>query len=239
MGLAIEKKMKGVNQKTRKDLNHRIVTEIGTLRKQIHGQVLELELETKEARAEMKKELMFAIDSEAKLAAENLKKAVQWAEGEFSKLHANLAKEKKLSAAGRANLKAKVDAEKKHAVALLDNAVAAQNKALLSYKNEMCNNLGSEDVKDCPKETRGKLNKRLDAEAARMIANAKMVQAQMKAQTAQINTSLENARKAAQAELAATSAASVARYNAVMKAVEDGVTAARKKSNERFSEVQI
>merc|ERR1711871_253006 len=182
--LEIEKKMKGVNEKTRMALNHRIVTEIGTLRKQIHGQVLELELETKEARAEMKKELMFAIDSEAKLAAENLKKAVQWAEGEFSKLHSNLKKEKELSAAGRANLKSKIVAEKKHAVDLLDNAVAAQNKALLSYKNEMCNNLGSEDIKDCPKETRGKMNKRLDKEAARMEANAKMVQAQMKAQTA-------------------------------------------------------
>merc|ERR1711871_532865 len=237
--LAIEKKMKGVNAKTRKDLNHRIVTEIGTLRKQIHGQVLELELETKEARAEMKKELMFAIDSESKLAAENLKKAVQWAEGEFSKLHANLAKEKKLSAAGRANLKAKVDAEKKHAVALLDNAVAAQNKALLSYKNEMCNNLGSEDIKDCPKETRGKMNKRLDKEAARMEANAKMVQAQMKAQTDAINTSLEAAKKAAQSQLEATSAAAVARYNSVIKAVQDGVKDAREKSDQRFSKVQI
>jgi hypothetical protein len=187
----------------------------------------------------MKKELMFAIDSEAKLAAQNLKKAVQWAEGEFSKLHTNLASEKKLSAAGRANLKAKVDAEKKHAVALLDNAVAAQNKALLSYKNEMCNELGSEDIKDCPKSTRGKMNKRLDMEAARMIANAKMVQGQMKAQTAAINSSLEAARKNAQAELAATSAAAVKRYNSVMKAVEDGVSAARKKSNKRFSKVQI
>jgi hypothetical protein len=187
----------------------------------------------------MKKELMFAIDSEAKLAAQNLKKAVQWAEGEFSQLHSNLKKEEKLSAAGRANLKSSIDAEKKHAVALLDNAVAAQNKALLSYKNVMCNEVGSEDIKDCPKSTRGKMNKRLDMEAARMIANAKMVQGQMKAQTAAINSSLEAARKNAQAELAATSASAVKRYNSVMKAVEDGVSAARKKANKRFSEVQI
>merc|ERR1711966_238272 len=237
--LQIEKKMKGVNAKTRQNLNHRITTEIGTLRKQIHGQVLELELETKEARAQMKKELMFAIDSEAKLAAENLKKAVQWAEGEFSKLHSNLASEKKLSEAGRIKLKGSIDAEKAHAVALLDNAVAAQNKALLSYKNEMCNNLGSEDIKDCPKSTRGKMNKRLDREAARMKANAIMVQAQMKAQTAKINASLEGARKSAQAQLAAAGAASLKRYNSVMKAVEDGVSAARAKANKRFSEVQV
>jgi len=237
--LQIEKKMKGINAKTRKELNTRITTEISTLRKQIHGQVLGLQLETKAARAEMKKELMFAIDSEAKLAASNLKKAVAWAEGEFSKLHSNLASEKKLSAAGRAALKKSIVEEKRTAEALLNNAVAAQAKALLSYKNEMCNNLGSEDIKGCPKATRGKINKVLDGEARRMIANAKQVEQQMKAQTAAINDSLEKARKAAQAELAATSASSVKRYNAVMKSVEDGVTAARKKSNKRFVEVQV
>jgi len=237
--LQIEKKMKGINAKNRKDLNTRITTEIGTLRKQIHGQVLGLQLETKEARAQMKKQLMFAIDSEAKLAAQNLKKAVAWSEGEFSKMHNNLASEKKLSTTGRASLKASVIAEKKIAVSLLDNAVAAQAKAMLAYKNEMCNNLGSEDIKDCPKATRGKMNKRLDGEAARMMANAKMVQQEMKTQTAAINNSLEKARKAAQAELAATSASSVKRYNAVMKAVEDGVSAARKKANGRFTEVQV
>jgi hypothetical protein len=237
--LQIEKKMKGINAKNRKDLNHRITTEIGALRKQIHGQVLDLELESKEARAEMKKELLFAIRTESDLAAKNLKDSVAWAEGEFSKLHANLAAEKKTSAAERANLKRTMEADKKKANDLLNNAVAAQNKALLSFKNEMCNELGSEDIKGCPKSTRGKLNKRLDAEAARMKANAKKVQAEMKAQAEQIETSLEDARKAAQAELAATSAASVKRYNDVIKSVKDGVAAAQKLANEKFSAVQI
>merc|ERR1711871_495526 len=237
--LQIEKKMKGVNQKTRKDLNHRIVTEIGTLRKQIHGQILDLELETKEARAEMKRELMFAIDSEAKLAKSNLNKAVAWATGEFTKLHNALAAEKKKSNAGNAKLKKYADFEKKKAVAILNNAVMAQNKALLSYKNEMCNEVGSQDIKDCPKETRGKMNNRLNKEAARMEANAKMVRSQMKTQTTKINMKLEAARKAAQTELAAAGAASVKRYNAVMKAVKDGVTAARKKANRRFAKAQI
>merc|ERR1711935_469262 len=237
--LQVESKMKGINAANRKELNTRITTEISTLRKQIHGQVLDLELSTKEARAEMKKQLMFAIDTEAKLAAENLKKAVAWSEGEFSKLNTNLANEKTLSGAGRANLKRSIDTEKKVAVDLLNNAVAAQNKALLAYKNEMCNELGSADIKGCPKESRGSINKRLDGEAKRMEANAKQVKAEMKAQTAAINESLENARKAAQAELAATSVSSVKRYNAVIKAVEDGVSAAREAADKKFSDVQI
>merc|ERR1711935_957385 len=237
--LQVESKMKGVNAKNRKELNTRITTEISTLRKQIHGQVLDLQESTAEARAEMKKQLMFAIDTEAKLAAENLKKAVAWSEGEFSKLYTNLASEKTLSSAGRANLKRSIDTEKKAAIELLDNAVAAQNKALLAYKNEMCNELGSADIQDCPKESRGSINKRLDGEAKRMEANAKQVKAEMKAQTAAITAALESARKAAQAELAATSVSSVARYNSVIKAVEDGVVEARKKANNQFNEVQI
>jgi tetrahydromethanopterin S-methyltransferase subunit G len=237
--LQIEKKMKGVNAKTRQNLNHRITTEIGVLRKQIHGQILDLELDTKAARAEMKRELMFAIKSEATLAKSNLNKAVAWATGEFTKLHNALAAEKKKSKKGNKALKKYADFEKKKAVSILNNAVMAQNKALLSYKNEMCNEVGSADIKDCPKSTRGKMNKRLDMEAARMIANAKMVQGQMKTQATKIKMKLEAARKAAQTELAAAGAASVKRYNAVMKAVQDGVSKARKKSNRRFSKAQI
>merc|ERR1711998_784975 len=89
--LQIEKKMKAVNKKTRADLNMRIDNEISKLSKSIHSQINELNLETKEARAQMKKEILYAVDSEAKLAKENLKKVVEWAEGEFSKLNTGLA----------------------------------------------------------------------------------------------------------------------------------------------------
>merc|ERR1712096_604164 len=163
----------------------------------------------------MKKQIMFAISSESKIAAENLKKSVAWAEGEMGKLNQGLQNEKNLSAGARAALQKNINVEKAAAINLIGNAVAAQNKAMLAYKNEMCNELGSQDIKDCPKSTRGNINKRLDGEAERMFANAKQVKAEMKAQTAAINSSLDAARKAAQAELAATSAASVQRYDAV------------------------
>merc|ERR1719473_413329 len=61
----------------------------------------------------------------------------------------------------------------------------------------------------------------------------------MKANTAAINASLEAARKAAVAQLAAVSAASAARYNSVVKAVEDGVSNARKLADQKFSAVYI
>merc|ERR1711871_1236542 len=82
--LQIEKKMKDVNAKTRAAMNMRITTEIGALANHIHGQISELNLSSKEARAAMRKEIQFAIKEAATLTKENLKKTVQWAEGEFA-----------------------------------------------------------------------------------------------------------------------------------------------------------
>merc|ERR1719395_272212 len=127
--LQIEKKMKNVNKKTQATMNLRITTEISKLSKSIHSQITELTLQTKEARAEMKKEILYAIKSEATLAKENLKKTVAWAEGEFYKLNNDLKAEEKKSEGERAALAAKIAADKEHAVSQLDNAVAAQNKA--------------------------------------------------------------------------------------------------------------
>jgi hypothetical protein len=204
----------------------RIDNEISKLSKSIHSQINELNLETKEARAQMKKEILYAVESESKLAKENLKKVVEWAEGEFSKLNAGLKAEKTKSEGERAALAANIAKEKKHAIGQINNAVAAQNKALLALTQET-----EQAVK--------KTNHELAAQANIMIKNAEKVRAEMKANTAAINSSLEAARKSAAAELAAVSAASAARYNAVVKAVEDGVDEARKLADEKFSAVYI
>merc|ERR1711871_1155801 len=180
----------------------------------------------KEARAQMKKEILYAITSESKLAKENLKKVVEWAEGEFSKLNTGLKAEEKKSEGERAALAAKIAKEKKHATDQINNAVATQNKALLALTQET-----NKEIK--------KTNKSLTAHADQMMKNAKKVRAEMKANTEAINASLEAARKSAAAELAAVSAASAARYNQVVKAVEDGVTEARKLADARFSAVYI
>jgi hypothetical protein len=204
----------------------RIDNEISKLSKSIHSQINELNLETKEARAQMKKEILYAVESESKLAKENLKKVVEWAEGEFSKLNAGLKAEKTKSEGERAALAANIAKEKKHAIGQINNAVAAQNKALLALTQET-----EQAIK--------KTNHELAAQANIMIKNAEKVRAEMKANTAAINSSLEAARKSAAAELAAVSAASAARYNAVVKAVEDGVDEARKLADEKFSAVYI
>jgi hypothetical protein len=224
--LEVEAKMKDINAKTRTQMNNRITTEISTLEKDIHAQIFDLTLETKEARAEMKKEILYAVQSAEELAKENLKKMVEWSEGEFTKLNANLEKEESKSEEERAALAASIAAEKKHALDALSNAVSAQNKALLTFTQET-----KHEIK--------KTNTQLAAHASTMIKNAEDVREQMKANIASIGESLEAARASAQAELGAVSTASAARFSSVIKAVEDGLETARASADAKFSQVYI
>merc|ERR1711959_669027 len=219
--LGIEKKMKGMNAKMKAALNQQVTTEIGTLPKHIHGQINELNLQTAAARAEMRKEILFAIKSAAALAKQNLKKQVAYTEARFSGLEKSHAAANAKNAAGRAALTASVKANKASAVAALKNAMAAQNRALLALRQETAKKVS-------------KTNKNIAAHAARMEANAKAVSAQMKADTKALQAKLEAARKAAVVELSAVNAASAARYSKVIKSVEKSLDAARKSADEKF-----
>merc|ERR1711959_314167 len=219
--LGIEKKMKGMNAKMKAALNQQVTTEIGTLTKHIHGQINELNLQTAAARAEMRKEILFAIKSAAALAKQNLKKQVAYTEARFSGLEKSHAAANAKNAAGRAALTASVKANKASAVAALKNAMAAQNRALLALRQETAKKVS-------------KTNKNIAAHAARMEANAKAVSAQMKADTKALQAKLEAARKAAVVELSAVNAASAARYSKVIKSVEKSLDAARKSTDQKF-----
>merc|ERR1711998_746818 len=250
--LAIEKKMTDINAKTRSQMNQRITTEISALSKNIHSQITELTLETKEARAEMKKEIIFAIKSAEELAKKNLENAITWAEGEFTKLHTNLDAEEEKGDAARAAFKEQIDANKADAVATLNDAIMNQNKALLAYRNEMCAEAGvmggvlkigkggkmetqASADSECPgHEGKGRLNNELASEYDTMMANAKAVGEEMRNNVALIEASLDNAREAANAELKNADAASLARYNEVIQAVKDGVEAGAKAADEAF-----
>merc|ERR1712093_491621 len=222
--LKIEKKMKSINKKTRAALNNRVSTEISALAKNIHSQIDELNLQTKAARAEMRKEVLYAIKSAAAIAKANLKKKVAWAEAQFASLHKGLSAEEKKGGAARAALSASIARNKKHVIDQIGDAVATQQRALLGLKEETAKKIK-------------KTNRNISAHAEQMAKNARIVAAQMKSDTAAINAKLEAARKAAVVELAAVNAASAARYTAVVKTVEKGVESARKWANRRFGKV--
>merc|ERR1711970_284070 len=239
--LAIEKKMTAINKKTREAMNSRITSEISDLRKNIHSQITELSLQTKAARAEMKAEIIYSIKTAKELAAQNLKNAVEWAEGEFTKLHTNLEAEEEKSGEERAALKAQIDADKVAALTTLDEAILNQNKALLAYRNEMCSEVGimggvlkNGEAVESECEVEGRLNTKLATNYDKMIANAKLVDEEMKANVEALAGSLQAAKDEADAELTKANTASVARYNEVIDAVTAGIEDGRKKAEAQF-----
>merc|ERR1711968_424408 len=84
---------------------------------------------------------------------------------------------------------------------------------------------------------KGRLNNELASHYDTMMANAKSVAEEMKNNVALIESSLDNAREAADTELQKADAASLQRYDEVIQAVKDGVEAGRKAADEAFVQV--
>merc|ERR1712054_606662 len=107
-----------MNKKTRDAMNQRITTEIGDLTKKIHADVEGLQLQTKEARAAMKGQVLHALRDATTIMKQDLENAVKWANKEIASLHENL------------------DAAKANAQTALENAVKNQADALMALRTE-------------------------------------------------------------------------------------------------------
>merc|ERR1712100_236814 len=209
--LAVEKKMAGVNDETKVSLNGRITAEIGALQKS-HSQISELTLETKEARAEMRAEIQAAIKDEATLAKENLKKTVEWSEGEFSALEAKLTAEEGKSEGERAALRTTIANDKKKALDAIADAVAAQA--------------------DIMRDNAAAVGKQMDANAAAITASLeaarKAAQAQLASVSAASVTRYDNVVQAVKDGVAAAKAKADDKFTKLYEKMADE----RKKSAE-------
>merc|ERR1711981_1344910 len=224
--LAVEKKMKGINKKTREAMHAKITLKIGLLEKSLNKQIGDLRTDSKAARKLIRKQVKAAIESAAAVAKSDLAKKVKWAEGKMAALNKGLANEKKKSLKGRNALRAQERRNRKHIVRQLGEAIGTQERALLALKTETNTKIS-------------KLNKDVAAQAKKMEADAKAVDAQIKANTNIINGKLNAARKAAVNELSAVSTASAKRYSNSIKAVMKGIEKARKYSADMFGKVEI
>jgi len=218
----IEKMAKDMNKKTRDALNGRISTEIGELTKTIHGDIEGLQLETAEARASMKKEILLSLREEAVLLKEQLADAVKWANGEFVKLEEGLATEVKTSNEGNAALKGDIDANKATAVRAIRDAAAAQARALLALEVE-----SQHKIK--------KTNTAVGAYGDAIVAHAKKVSETMTANIATLEGKLEEARAATEKALKGADAASAARHKKALDEVTEGLKAAEADADAKFS----
>merc|ERR1711998_255096 len=148
-----------------------------------------LSLDTKAARALMRKEVEAALTEAKDKAREQLKAAVQWATGKFAALDALLASNSKKSAAGRAALSKKIATEKALAKKKLQEAVDKQARAVLAFDNEVNRKM---------KKTNSKLSKYADL----MADNAKKAKAELKSDIATLTSKIAAAEKAAKSGLA-------------------------------------
>merc|ERR1712057_22046 len=187
--IAVEKKMKSINKKNRAELSAKVSTMISSLRKSTSRSIYALDMENKAARAELKKEVLYAVRAAAKDAKKNLKKSVQWANGRFAALNTVLSRNNRKSAASRARLNRQINREQRRASYAIRNAVANQNRALLALKTETSKRLK-------------KSNNKLSSHADQMAKNARSVAAQMKSDVATLEARIAAARRSAQSHLA-------------------------------------
>merc|ERR1712070_704979 len=208
-----EAKLKHLNAKTKASMNMRITTKISRYAKAAASQIEGLRLSSKSARAEMKKEMLYAIRSAAALAKKNL--------GAAAKLQASRAAS---SAAGRAKLAARIAADKKFAARSLKDAVTGMTRSLLALKVET-----AKAVK--------KTNHKVDAYAARLAKTAAQTDAAMKANVARLTAHIGAAKANVKAATKKANSASEARGASVLKEIATAMHAAKKASQAKFAKL--
>jgi len=217
-----ENKLKAMNKKTKAALNMRVTSEITKLQKEANSQIEGLRLMSKEARAEMRKEMLEAVRAAADEAKSNLADATKNMKTEFTKAAADEAKAAKKNAAARNKIAAAIADNRKAAKRSLVDAVKGMEKSLLALKTET-----RKKIK--------KTNRKVTAFGDALKKEATEVKALMKANmiklTSKINTAEEQAGKA----IKGANAASAAGFKAAMKQAKSAFASAAKAADKKFA----
>merc|ERR1711970_213949 len=215
-----EAKLVNMNKKTKAALNLKISTEISKLSKRANSQIENLRLNSKKARGEMRRELLYAVRSAAAEAKKNLAAATAQMARKFSAVTKAEERAASKNAAGRAGLARKIAAAKKEAKRELGDAVAAMSKSLLALKYET-----EKKIK--------KTNTKVSAYADALKKEAKDVSAAMKANMATLKSKVAAQRKAASAAISAANAKSAAGARASLAAVRRALAGAQAQAAEQ------
>merc|ERR1711871_886581 len=210
---AIEKMAEGMNKKTRDAMKN-------------HADVEGLQLQTKEARAEMRAQVLASLRDETTLLKSQLETAIKDANAKMVALHEQLDEEVASSGEARAELKAEIDAEKAMAIEAVGNAVALQAQGLLALKTET-----AEKIK--------KTNTKVTAYGDAIIKHASDVKATMEANVAALTGQLTAAKEATKKALSDAEKASMARHEAAITAITDGLAAAEEDMDKKFDNTYI
>merc|ERR1711871_150043 len=217
---AIEKMAGDMNKKTRDAMNQRITTEIGDLTRKIHADVEGLQLQTKEARAAMKGQVLHALRDATTIMKQDLENAVKWANKEIASLHEALDAEKAKGDEAREAFKVDIDAAKANAQTALENAVKNQADALMALRTET-----QESIK--------KTNTKVTAYADALLKHEEEVKAQMAANVEAITGQLAAAKKATQKAHSEIEEKSMARHALALDTITEGIEEGKKKVEDK------
>merc|ERR1719169_342591 len=221
-----EMKLKDMNKKTKASLNMRITSEVSKLAKDSAAQIENLRLSSAKARAEMRRELLYAVRSAAAEAKKNLAAAVAMAKTQFAKVNRKERAAAKKNAAGRAAIARAIASSKRAAKRQLNDAVGAMNRSLLALKTETAKKIK-------------KTNHKVTAYADALKKEAKDVDAAMKANMASLVSKINASRRASKASINRANAKSAAGFRAALKAVSGAMAAAQRRASQKFGGLYV
>merc|ERR1712100_444655 len=217
----VEKRGAKMDKDTRWLINNKLNTEISKLRDETNASVEALALQSKEARSEMKKEMLYAIRSAADVAKRDLKIAIRDGINKMKSFQKRATKSHANSAMARKALAARIAANAKSVSRMIRDAVATDARSRLALQAET-----AKAIK--------KTNTRVDAYAARMRMQAKKARGQIKALATATVAKVRAEQARASAALERFTSKDAARQKAALKFAATQLRIAEKESAQKF-----
>merc|ERR1711881_556852 len=221
---AIQKGEKRAAAVPKSGLTLRLKAEVSKLAKETHSSLEAIALQSKAARAELKKEMMYAIRSAASVAKKDLRLAIAAGKRKMLAFMRRSAASKARSALARKALMVKLNRNKRSVARMISGAVATQTRAQLALRAETAKKIK-------------KTNMRVTAYAARMARDAKRTAAKLKATSTSILNKIAAEEKRAQAALRSSQYRDRVLEARTLKTLRRSVARAEVHSNNKFNKV--
>merc|ERR1712159_265136 len=217
----VEKRGAKMDKDTRWLVNNKLNTEISKLRDETNASVEALALQSKSARAEMKKEMLYAIRSAADVAKRDLKIAIRDGINKMKSFQKRAAKSHANSAMARKALAARIAANAKSVSRMIRAAVATDARSRLALQAET-----AKAIK--------KTNMRVDAYATQMRKQAKQARSQLSAITTGVVAQLRAHEAKVSQAVSKFASKDKARQQAALRFAAAQLKIAEKESNDKF-----
>merc|ERR1712022_55379 len=221
---AVLKAGKSMIGKTKAALTLRLKAEVSRLAKETHSSLEAVALQSKAARAELKKEMLYAIRSAASVAKKDLRLAIAAGKRRMMNFMKRSARSKARSALARKALLVKLARNKRRVQRMISGAVATQTRAQLALRAETAKKIK-------------KTNMRVTAYAARMARDAQRTAAKLKATSTSILNKISAEQKRASNALRSFKAKDRMRMARTLKTLRRDVAMAERHSNQKFNKV--